>query len=252
MVLTERDRRLVEAVANFGIVTREQVARHAKFGSVTRANSVLLRLFRHGYIGRRLQPSLRGTRRLTYFLGRRGHELMGLPPETAVASGRRRWPLVSDLFVDHQLDVNDVRLAFEHLAHPRYEFLRFLSERELAAMGLPLVPDGYCEYRISDKSFALFLEVDRGTESRSRWTAKADAYLQLAYHGMFAEKFGRRFFRVAVTAPTERRRKGIAHEIAKRTDKVFWLTAHDEFLREGPFAPIWHRPDRSGPKSLTD
>jgi hypothetical protein len=252
MVLTDRDRRLIEAVADFGIVTREQVARHLKFGSVTRANAVLLRLSRHRYLGRRLQPSLRGTRRLTYFLGPRGLELMGLSPESTAANGRRRWPLVSDLFIDHQLDVNDARFAFEHLEHPGYEFVRFLSDRELAAMNLPLVPDGYCEYRLSDKSYAAFLEVDRGTESRSRWTAKVNAYLQLAHRGTFAEKFGRRFFRVLVTVPSARRRGGIAREISKRTDRIFWLTVHDDLLYYGPFAPIWHRPNGSGPQSLTD
>jgi hypothetical protein len=252
MVLTDRDSKLIHAVANLGIVTREQITRHLRFGSVTRANAVLLRLFRHEYLGRRQQPSLRGTRRLTYFIGPRGQELMGLSPESTAANGRRRWPLVSDLFVDHQLDVNDIRIAFESLQSPGYGFVRFLSERELAAMNLPLTPDGYCEYRLLEKSFALFLEVDRGTEPRSRWTTKINAYLQLAYQGTFAEKYGRRFFRVLVTVPSARRLKGIAHEISKRTERIFWLAVHDDFLQQGPFAPIWHRPNGSGPQSLTD
>lgn len=250
MVLTDRDRRLIDAVGRFGIVTREQIARHLQFGSVTRANAVLLRLFRNGYLARRLQPSLRGTRRLTYFVGPQGHELLGLSPESS--TGRRRWPLVSDLFLDHQLDLNDVRLALEHEQRPAYEFVRFLSERELAPMNLGIVPDGYCEYRLDGKSYSLFLEIDRGTESARRWTSKIDAYLRLAYQNTFSEKFGRRFFRVFVTAPSTRRLKGIAREIAKRTDRIFWLAAHDELLREGPFAPVWHRPDGSGPKSLTE
>jgi hypothetical protein len=251
MVLTERDRRLIEAVEAFGIVTREQIARHLRFGSVTRANSVLLRLFRHGYLGRRLQPSLRGTRRLTYFVGPKGHELIGISPKS-VDTGRRRWPGLSDLFVDHQLDLNDVRLTFEHLHHSGYEFVRFLSERELSLMSLPLVPDGYCEYRIDGKAYAAFLEVDRGTEPRSRWTAKVAAYLQLAYQGMFAEKFGRRFFRVLVTAPSARRVEGIAHEVSKRTDRIFWVGVHGDVLREGPLASVWHRPNGTGPTSLTE
>jgi hypothetical protein len=252
MVLTDRDRRLIEAVGTFGIVTREQIAKHLKFGSVTRANAVLLRLFRHGYLGRRLQPSLRGTRRLTYFVGPKGHELVGSSQDSKSTAERRRWPQASDLFLDHQLDVNDVRLALEHLEHSGYEFVRFLSERDLASMNLSLVPDGYCEYRLGGKSYAAFLEVDRGTESRSRWTTKVNAYLRLAYQNDFVEKFGRRFFRVFVTAPSARRLKGLAREISKRTDRIFWLTVHDDFLRDGPFGLIWYRPDGAGPKSLTE
>jgi hypothetical protein len=250
MVLTDRDRRIIEAIAKFGIATREQISKHLKFGSVTRANAVLLRLFLHGYLDRRLQPSLRGTRRLTYVVGPHGDELLG--PSTESAMGRRRWSLLSDLFVDHQLDVNDVRLAFEHLEHQRYEFVRFLSERELAAMKLEFVPDGYCEYRLEGKSYSLFLEIDRGTESMGRWTSKVKAYLRLAHGGDFSGKFGRRFFRVLVSAPSGRRLKNLTREIARHTDRIFWLAVHAELLGHGPFGFICYRPDGAGPKSLIE
>jgi hypothetical protein len=252
MVLTDRDRSLIAAVADLGIATREQLARHLRFGSTTRANAVLLRLFRHGYLARRLQPSLRGTRRLTYFVGPQGHELLGSFPRDTSSTGRRRWPVASDLFVDHQLDVNDVRLAFEHFECSGYEFVRFRSERELSQMNLNIVPDGYIEYRFNDKAYALFLEVDRGTETRSRWSTKVNAYLSLAHQGIFSERFGRRFFRVVTTAPTLRRLKGLSAEIAKKTDRIFWLSVRDDLLRLGPFARLWYRPNGDGPKSLTE
>jgi hypothetical protein len=250
MMLTERDRRIVEAIAEFGIVTRDQIAKHLKFGSVTRANTVLLRLARNRYLSRRLQPTLRGTRRLTYFVGPVGDELLGLSSEDGPR--RRRWAYLSDLFIEHQLAVNDLRLVFEHRVYPGYEFLRWMSERELAPMNLRVVPDAYCEYRLDGRSYAIFIEVDRGTESHSRWTQKVNAYLGLAFGGTFEERFGRRFFRVLVTTPSQRRLAGVAREIAKRTDQIFWLAEHDDLVGNGPFGVSWRRPAGSDLYSLTN
>jgi hypothetical protein len=247
MVLTERDRTLVAAVAEFGILTREQIVRHMRFGSVTRANAVLLRLARHRYLLRRPQPSLRGSRRLTYTVGPLGGELLGL---SVRAISRRRWTYLSDLFVEHQLAVNDVRLMFQHLEYPTYEFIKWVAERQLATMGLQLVPDGYCEYRLDGRSYAAFVEVDNGTESRSRWTQKTKAYTELAFAGRFTERFNRQFFRVLVTAPSARRRNGIAQEVARHTDRIVWLATHEELLAGGPFGRVWRRPADPNAQSL--
>jgi hypothetical protein len=250
MILTDRDRQIVAAVANFGILTREQIAMHLRFGSVTRANAVLLRLTRHQYLARRLQPSVRGTRRLTYVLGSVGAELLGYSQKGRDRNTRRRWVSASDLFVEHQLAVNDVRLLFQHLDVSGYEFTSWRTERQLALLNVGVVPDGYCEYRVVDRSYGVFVEVDNGTESQSRWRQKVTAYLALAFGGKFTERFHRQFFRVLVTAPSERRLTGIAREIARRTDQIFWLALQSDLLHQGPLAHIWRRPTDSGPYSL--
>lgn len=249
MVLTARDRQLITAVADFGVLTREQIARHLRFGSVTRVNAVLLRLSRHGYLERRPQPSLVGSRRLTYVLGRAGAELLGA---TNILPDRRRWQRASDLFLDHRLFVNDVRLTFAECDAAGYGMQRWLAENQLRDLHLGFIPDGYCEYRIGDKTFACFLEADNGTESRRRWQEKISAYTDLAFSGRFADRFARQFFRVLVITTSPRRADNIRRETANQTDRLFWFTSRSAFAERGPFAPIWSRPLPGAPQSLTD
>lgn len=238
MVLTDRDRRIVESVADFELLTREQLARHHRFGSVTRVNAVLLRLVRHGYLRTRHQPSVAGSRRLTYLLGPAGAVVLA----GSAATARDRWSHASDLFAEHRLLVNDCRLAFEHAGKPGFELVRWLSEATLRAMPLGLVPDGYGEYAVDGKRFGVFLEADNGTESSARWAGKAQAYCELAAGGRTADLLGRQFFRVLVVAPSPRRADNIRREILRRTDRIFWLATRADLLAHGPLAPIWRRP----------
>jgi hypothetical protein len=249
MMLTDRDRRLIAAVAEFGVLTREQIARHLSFGSVTRTNAILLRLTQHKYLERRLQPSLRGSRRLTYVLGPHGQELLdGARP----VEHPRRWLRATDLFLEHRLLVNDVRLTFEHARAEGYRLERWLVEQRLLELRLGPVPDGYAEYRIDEKLFACFLEADNGTESRTRWRQKVTAYLNLAYSGRFSKAFPLQYFRVLVVVPSRRRLDNIQHEIATQTDRIFWLATISDLQAQGPFASIWRRPGTTDVQSLTE
>lgn len=240
MVLTARDEEIIAAVADFGILTRAQVARHLRFGSTTRVNAVLLRLTRHGYLQRRLQPTLLGTRRQTYLLGKRGAELIGV--STGSRRSVRAWSDASDLFVEHRLLVNDVRLGFAHCAHVDFALTKWLDEAALRQFNLDFIPDGYGEYCVGEKTFAVFLEADNGTESRTRWREKVAQYVHFAESGRFQTLWNRRFFRVLVVLPSARRLASVSGEIARRTTRIFWLTTREEFASAGPLATIWRRP----------
>jgi hypothetical protein len=247
MVLTARDRRIVTAVAEFGLLSRHQIARHLRFGSVTRANAVLLRLMRNRYLVRRIQPTLNGSRRQLYILGPLGVELMA---PTGDRVNRRRWKEASDLFAEHQLLVNDVRLEFEHARVDGYRLLRWLTEHELRSRNLGIIPDGYAEYELAGKTFACFIEVDNGTETLVRIQQKAAAYLDLALSGRFESRFDRRFFRALMILPSAGRRKTVQLEVARRTDRLFWFTTFEALATAGPFGPIWQRPGQDAPQSL--
>src|SRR5260221_12763303 len=69
IVLTSRDRQVITDVADFGVLTREQLQRLGHFQSRTRANATLLRLVRHRYLTRRTLPSVAGTHKSLYLLG---------------------------------------------------------------------------------------------------------------------------------------------------------------------------------------
>jgi hypothetical protein len=154
MILTDRDRQILELVRHGEALTRTQIAKAASFGSVTRVNATLLRLVRHRYLARRYQPTLAGTRRAVYVLDRVGRELLGLQGRSPTLRSS------SDIFLSHTLAVNDAWLAFACLALPRYEFMRWRSESWLRALPLGLIPDGYVEYAFNGQT----------SPRSSRWT----------------------------------------------------------------------------------
>lgn len=247
MRLTDRDVAIVRAVARFGVLTRTQIARHLAFRSVTRVNAVLLRLASHGYLRRRVQPTLHGTRRLTYTLGRLGAELVDDPSVRSHSD----WQGRSDLFLDHELHVNDVRLAFEEQGLPDYRLIDWLTPSGLRAQALGVIPDGCVQYTLNNLTFVAFIEADLGTESRARWRSKVESYRRLALSGRHEQVFGLRFFRVLVVTTTERRLVNIAGEIARQTEQIFWLTTFDELLAKGPLGSVWRRPKDHSFQSLT-
>src|SRR2546425_5812035 len=114
LAFTERDRAIVREVMRFGVMSRDQLMRLQFFSSKTRANDRLKRLVDEGYLASRRQPIPVGGPRLVYLPGR------------LIVDGRdvrRRFADVSDLFLDHQLGLVDIRLAFEQRSH----LLRWLS-----------------------------------------------------------------------------------------------------------------------------
>lgn len=245
MILTSRDQHIVNLVAGRGAVTREQITKAAGFGSVARTNAVLLRLTRHHYLSVRFQPTLKGNRRHVYTLGAAGAELLAEPNTSP-----RRFRECSDLFLEHRLGINDVWVAFLTANLPAYELVDWRSEQQLAKLSLGLIPDGFAEYLLSQHSYTVFVEVDRGTETLARFDRKVEAYLKLTLGGQFQNIFSRRFFRVLVVAPSVARLENIRSVIRKRTDRVFWLTTRDELVASGPFATIWRRPATSDLQSL--
>jgi hypothetical protein len=250
MVLTERDRAVLRDVAELELVSRPQFQRRKHFGSRTRANAVLARLVRFGYLATRRQPVVGGSRRVLYHLGPVGQELLGIDSNGNLKG--RRMKQLSDLFIEHHLRTNDVRLGFWVAAHPQYSFDRWITDAALRPLNLGLVPDGYVEYRHSGLSFAAFVELDLGTETLGRWEGKTREYLKLAYSGAFRSAFKHHYFRVLVITSSPGRLQSLQKTIGRITPKIFWLTTIDDVYRDGPMGLIWHRPQGTTLHSLTE
>ena len=244
MVLTDRDVAIVRSVASCIALTGEQLRRHHRFGSVGRANATLLRLVRHGYLARRFQPTLAGTRRPVYLAGHRGMQLLG--------EGRRARKGASDLFLHHLLLVNDVRLAFHDERSPGYRFERWLSEAQLREMRFTPLPDGFVEYSVDGATYSAFIEVDRSTEGLRRFDEKVRSYLDLAFSGNYERLFRKRFFRTLVVTRDASRMDSLRASIGSRTDKIFWLAPAPELLEKGPMLAEWARPRSTRRHSLTE
>jgi Replication-relaxation len=238
MVLTERDRRLIAQVNDFGVLTRDQLRQLCAFGSITRVNAILLRLVRAEYLRRRWRPTLTGSRYAVYLMGPRGHELL-----TGESLARRSsWGVRSDLFIEHQLLINDVRLAYQCASALGVLLTRWRSEVELRTAHLPIVPDAYLEWTFRQGGFSAFLEADLSTETRARWVGKIRGYLSLTVGERFHQEFGRRFFRVLIVVPNPQRVNALRQTISQYTDRVFWLTTREALVTQGPTAAIWQRP----------
>lgn len=246
MMLTHRDLRIVTDVSQFRILTRDQLERLGHFQSKTRANAVLLRMVRFGYLSRRYQPAVAGTQRALYFLGSKGVALT----EASNPSERRNIKALSDLFLAHQLLITDVHIGFRREVSVGIE--RWMTDEDLRASQLGIVPDGHIEYTHGEKRFGAFLELDRGTETLGRFQGKVRAYIHLTTSDGYRKAFSRTFFRVLVVAPSATRIEHLRTITAAITDRIFWFTTIERLTVEGPLANIWLRPLGPERHSLTE
>lgn len=250
LVLQERDRQILAAVGQHRFLSREQIER-LFFGTTTRANYRLQKLWNHGFLNRLHLPTVRGSSQAIYCLDRHGvpvaAEVLGVPPATIPWKYKNRD--VGALFLKHLLAVNDVRIAFEFTAreNPDHELLLWLPEQDAKngygwqSGSKVLAPDAYGRYRFGDRVISFFVELDRATMANTRWLEKVERYLQYSASGRYEERFGMKLFRVLVITTTPQRLLNLLAVAEERTDKIFWFTTLDEMKGNGILAPIWLR-----------
>lgn len=250
LVAQERDRRLLRELSVMRVIDREQAELVAGFRSVTRANARLLALTRAGLLNRFFIGTGAGGKKSLYTLSANGAVLI-----QAARSGLRRRRdavLVGDAFVDHQLHLNRVYLAFKlaPVHRPGLVFRCWRVFREPLSRNAAIVPDGYVEIESAGKTLCMFVEADLGTEGLPLWIRKVEAYLRFARSGEFEACFRQRQFRVLIAMTSERRSESICNAIARLTDKIFWLSTFQAIEREGVWASVWCRPAGKGPVAL--
>src|SRR4051794_38943899 len=126
------------------IIDRDMAKVVAGFHSTTRANTRLLKLTRAGLLNRFFVGSVAAGRKAIYTLSPRGGLLIGT--EYRRISRSHGKTLVGDLYIDHQMRVNDVYVAVKHHAlPPGLRFLRWRSFHEPFTKVSRLVPDGYVQ-----------------------------------------------------------------------------------------------------------
>jgi len=251
LVLQERDRHLLRELAVMRVIDREQAKCVGGFGSTTRANTRLLALTRAGLLRRFFIGTKAGGKKALYTLTGEGAGLGG-----GTQPGLRRKSdevLVADLFVTHQLYINQIYSLVKYQPIPFAEtrFLRWVSFRE-PIEGSALVPDGYFEIAQHEKVLAAFLEVDLGTESRSVWRSKVLEYARYALGGNAASQFGSSQFRVLAITNSEQRLASLRTTTAEVTEKVFWFATFDAIDRDGFWTAIWQRPSGDARRALIE
>lgn len=242
MVIQERDRQLLHEVGELRVIDREQAKIIGGFGSTTRVNARLLALTRAGLLKRFFLGTNAGGAKALYSLSPKGATFVGVPERGP--QRRRNEALVGDLFVEHQLAVNDVYCAFrtQSALITGTGFHRWVSFSAPLTSGIRLIPDGYVELTTPSGILAAFLEIDLGSESLRVWKEKVRNYLAYAVSGTLEKEFGGNRFRVLVIAHSERRMQSIRRVVAEATDKVFWFASLQTIHERGLFAPHWLRP----------
>jgi hypothetical protein len=157
---------------------------------------------------------------------------------------RRDEVVATDPFVQHQLAVNAIYCSLKYQPIPvtGVTFVRWVPFYGPLSPSLPLISDGYVEFKTPQGVLGHFLEMDLGTETRSIWQKKVENYLKLALSDDCERLIGQRRFRVLVIANSERRLQSIRSVVVKTVEKIFWFATLSDLTAPGFFGPVWLRP----------
>lgn len=249
VVLQGRDRKLLAELAVMRVIDRELAKTVGGFTSTTRANARLLALTQAGYLKKTFVGTIAGGRKAVYLLSTKGLRIAGVDTD---GRSRARNSSYSELFLEHQLQVNQVYVSVKHTEIPLAgcRFHRWISFTGQLSKSAPVIPDGYFEMIHNSTMKALFLEVDLGTEALRIWQKKIDSYLRFAVAGEFKKLSGLAQFKVAIIANSERRAESIRKVAAKFTDKIFRFTSFQTINSEGFWSAIWKKPAGGQKESL--
>ncbi len=187
--LTERDRRIVDVLAEHQVFTTAQLA-ELTFPSLDMAQRRLFRLYRLGVVDRFRWNIPVGSGTWHYTFGPAGAALVaavrGTDPPRPADLRRRALRLAASPRLAHLLGVNGFFTALgAHVrTHAGTALVTWWSERRCADhYGQVVRPDGYGVWAEGDRQVGFFLEYDTGSEPLSRLAAKLPGYSDLAAAG---------------------------------------------------------------------
>lgn len=276
MVLTERDKRILHAVHEYRMLTREQVERlffqpengQNHFTKTSKARHRLKVLYQNNYLERVPLPvgNASWAWQPVYRLARAGAQIVAADLGASIKElaywGKgddkdRRATEVTPLFLQHALDINDVRIATTLAAQGcRYWIEKWLDDRELKSEErkdyvkvssdgksrmVAVIPDSYFVLNLGDRRAHFFLELDRATMSHSRWGERVRAYLAYIESGKYTERYQTRSLRILTVTTTEERLMNLKETTQKTgVSDLFWFTTLDQVLPSSVFfGPIW-------------
>jgi hypothetical protein len=272
MVVTERDLRILEWVHECRFLSREQIQR-LEFGprAASSCKRRLTLLFHNGYVGRLFLPlpNAYGASKAVYHLDQAGARLLARAQRRELdhVEWRRRQSETGQLFLAHNIDSNDVRVAFTRACRRRKLQLEWLDERALRRLDVrhrlrgpastaTILPDAYFTISDGDAVDGFALEVDRGTVPERRMRLRMRAYGEWASSGAYRRHLPAVSLRV-VFAITHcgRDDQRLAH--LKRWCEeenggtLFWFVGRDGLeVEEVLDAPVWWVSGKAEPLKL--
>lgn len=262
LVLQPRDEVIMIFIAEFRLLSREQLQKLLDFPCITRINIRLKKLYDHDYLSRLLLPTITGTPKALYYLGPKGVALVSdnLDIDPLILERERKH--LQDrkvLFLNHQLFLNDVRIAFTLAIKNNMQMtmVRWIKERDCLiefqhAPGKLTVlrPDGCLCLTYQNRLYSFFVEVDCSTMTNNRLKAKARAYLAYARSGRSEHGFGFKYFRVLIIAKTEARLFNLKSTIEELIGKIFYFAVGDDVCQDYVLGRVWQHAGGQGLFSL--
>lgn len=143
LIVQDRDKKLLHTLAELKLIDRRQAALIARFNSITRVNSRLLKLTRAGLLKRFFFVGELGGKRAVYSLAKKGADLIGVP---AIGLNRPQDSfLIGDRYVSHALAVGQVYCAAFCSGTNTATAESWQSFQKAVSPTIPLAPDGYFE-----------------------------------------------------------------------------------------------------------
>jgi hypothetical protein len=242
-------------------LTRQQVQRLFAFDCVRRVNLRLRKLYDHHYLSRSFLPTTRGSGKALYFLGPQGAAVVARELGLDLGSIKNKTKGLSqlkDFFLNHSLELNEVRINLtQAIAHqPEMKLERWINDNDCELTYKVILngkeisrrfrPDGYFRFWYQGRLYSFFLELDRSTMSLGRFNQKIQTYLEFARLGFYRQRFGVKYFRVLVIAPSPQRLSNLKQAVEQVTAKVFWFTTIDQTTEDKAMGPIWQRAGYDG------
>ena len=223
------------------ICDRHQMEVVTGIQSATRSKTRLQKLSANQLLSRFYVPSDKGVRKSVYTITKKGAATVGLPPMGIARKANS--VVLGDLFVQHQLHINEVYLTLKYQALPEgIQLAGWKPLQERLSPSSPIIPDGYFELLTPDRSVPCFLEVDLETETGRTWSTKIESYLKFAASGEFNQIYKKPQFRTLVVVRSPRRLHIIRKLAETFTDKIFWFTTFELIRQPGFWSAIWFRP----------
>jgi hypothetical protein len=259
MQLTDRDLDVLEAINDYRLVTRFHIQRlFFSEGAASAAKRRLALLFQHGYVDRIHVPvrNSYGALRTVYRLDRKGVEVLNQVRGWQLSAWRTRDQDREATFLDHHLDMVDVRLAFTVACRKNRLRLEWTDERELRRRGVihrathnskdavTIIPDAYFTLASARALDGFALEVDRGTVTERRMRARFRAYGQWAAAGGYQRHFPAKSFRVIVAVTASGRDRKRLQTLKRwceeeRGGSLFWFVARASLDDDVIAQPVW-------------
>ena len=261
MRLTERDCDIIRAVNDYRALRSDQIER-LFFGSRSPTQYRLSRLWEHEYLEREfisVASSAPASNPAVYTVGKRGAQVLVDHFDYDRSDLRR--PKKSSLgwhLLEHLLKVNDVRIAFAQAAasaeftmetwwdettfraHPDYVTV---SDKRGRPRKKPVFPDGYFFLSTPQGKARFFLEVDRGTETLSKFAPQIRVYEAYVASGQYQERFQAKSLRVLIVTTTPKRLESLMR-VTEHVggDRKYCFTTFDRLTKETALTgAIWRR-----------